>query len=108
MKYGHKAQLLPCHLDRDYGSSGAMLSLCYSCISISGYLFGSIWVHSKFVGAHNLCLMTDVSLCDLGGVDDIAASTDILGEIILYKPLRENIFVHFVMSTLYIYNNIIF
>jgi hypothetical protein len=41
-------------------------------------------------------------------VDDIAASEDILGEIILYKPLRENIFVYFVMSALYIYNNIIF
>ena len=43
-----------------------------------------------------------------GSVDDIAASEDILGEIILYKPLRENIFVYFVMSALYIYNNIIF
>ena len=41
-------------------------------------------------------------------IDDIAASEDILGEIILYKPLRENIFVYFVMSALYIYNNIIF
>ena len=43
-----------------------------------------------------------------GSVDDIAASEDIIGEIILYKPLRENIFIHFVMSALYIYNNIIF
>jgi hypothetical protein len=43
-----------------------------------------------------------------GNVDDIAASEDILGEIILYKPLLENIFVYFVMSALYIYNNIIF
>ena len=43
-----------------------------------------------------------------GSVDDIAASEDILGEIILYKPLRENIFIYFVMSALYIYNNIIF
>ena len=40
-------------------------------------------------------------------VDDIAASEDILGEIILYKTLRENIFVYFVMLALYIYNNII-
>ena len=43
-----------------------------------------------------------------GSVDDIAASEDILGKIILYKPLRENIFIYFVMSALYIYNNIIF
>ena len=43
-----------------------------------------------------------------GSVDDIAASEDILGDIILYKPLRANIFVYFVMSALYIYNNIIF
>ena len=43
-----------------------------------------------------------------GSVDDIAASEDILGEIILYKTLRENIFIYFVMSALYIYNNIIF
>jgi hypothetical protein len=43
-----------------------------------------------------------------GSVDDIAASEDILGEIILYKPLRENIFVYFVMSALYNNNNIIF
>ena len=35
-------------------------------------------------------------------VDDIAASKDILGEIILYKPLQENIFVYFIMSALYI------
>ena len=41
-------------------------------------------------------------------VDDIAALEDILGEIILYKPLRENIVIYFVMSALYIYNNIIF
>ena len=41
-------------------------------------------------------------------VDDIATAEDILGEIILYKPLWENIFVYFVMSALYIYNNIIF
>ena len=37
-------------------------------------------------------------------VDDIAASEDILEEIILYKPLRKNIFVYFVMSALYFYN----
>ena len=37
-----------------------------------------------------------------GSVDDIAASEDILGEIILYKTLRENIFVYFIMSALYI------
>jgi hypothetical protein len=43
-----------------------------------------------------------------GSVDDIIASEDILGEIIFYKPLRENIFVYFIMSALYIYNNIIF
>ena len=41
-----------------------------------------------------------------GSVDDIAASEDILGEIILYKPLRENIFVYFIMSALYFNNNI--
>ena len=35
-------------------------------------------------------------------VDDIAASEDILGEIILYKTLRENIFVYFIMSAIYI------
>ena len=35
-----------------------------------------------------------------GSVDDIAASEDILGEIISYKPLWENIFVYFIMSTL--------
>ena len=35
-------------------------------------------------------------------VDDIAASKDILGEIILYKPHLENIFVYIVMSALYI------
>ena len=37
-----------------------------------------------------------------GSVNDIAASEDILGEIILYKTLRENIFVYFIMSALYI------
>ena len=36
-----------------------------------------------------------------GSTDDIAASKDILGEIILYKTLRENIFVYFIMSALY-------
>ena len=41
-----------------------------------------------------------------GSVDDIAASEDILGEIILYKPLQENIFVYFIMSALYFNNNI--
>ena len=35
-------------------------------------------------------------------VDDIAALEDILGEIILYKPHLENIFVYIVMSALYI------
>ena len=35
-------------------------------------------------------------------VDDIAASEDIPGEIILYKTLRENIFVYFIMWALYI------
>ena len=34
------------------------------------------------------------------GVDDIAASEDILGEIILYNTLRKNIFVYFIMSAL--------
>ena len=43
-----------------------------------------------------------------GSIDDIAASQDILGEIILYKPCLENIFVYFVMSALYNNNNIIF
>jgi hypothetical protein len=33
-------------------------------------------------------------------------SEDILGEIILYKPLRENIFVYFIMSALYFNINI--
>ena len=37
-----------------------------------------------------------------GSVDDIATSEDILGEIILYKPHLENIFVYIVMSALYI------
>ena len=37
-----------------------------------------------------------------GSVDDIAALEDIIGEIILYKPLRENILIYFVMSALYI------
>ena len=41
-----------------------------------------------------------------GSVDDIATSEDILGEIILYKPLQENIFVYFIMSALYFNNNI--
>ena len=39
-------------------------------------------------------------------VDDIAASEDILGEIILYKPLLENIIVYYIVGSL-IYNNII-
>ena len=34
-------------------------------------------------------------------VNDIAASEDILGEIILYKTLSGNIFVYFIMSALY-------
>ena len=37
-----------------------------------------------------------------GSFDDIAASEDILGEIILYKPYLENIFVYIVMSALYV------
>jgi hypothetical protein len=41
-----------------------------------------------------------------GSVDDIAASKDILGEIILYKPLLENIIVYYIVGSL-IYNNII-
>ena len=36
-----------------------------------------------------------------GSVDDIVASKDILGEIILYKPHLGNIFVYIVMSALY-------
>ena len=36
-----------------------------------------------------------------GSVDDIATSEDILGEIILYKPHLENIFVYIVMLALY-------
>ena len=35
-----------------------------------------------------------------GSVDDIAASEDILGEIILYKSYLENIIVYIVMSAL--------
>ena len=38
-----------------------------------------------------------------GSVNDIAASEDILGEIILYKTLSGNIFVYFIMSALYFY-----
>ena len=34
-------------------------------------------------------------------VDDIAALEDILGEIILYKILSENIIVYYIMSALY-------
>ena len=41
-----------------------------------------------------------------GSVDDIATSEDILGEIILYKPLLENIIVYYIVGSL-IYNNII-
>jgi hypothetical protein len=39
-------------------------------------------------------------------VDDLAASEDILGEIILYKPLLKNIIVYYIVGSL-IYNNII-
>ena len=35
------------------------------------------------------------------GVNDIAASEDILGDIILYKTLSGNMFVYFIMSALY-------
>jgi hypothetical protein len=38
-----------------------------------------------------------------GSVNDIAASEDILGEIILYKTLSGNIFVYYIMSALYFY-----
>ena len=38
-----------------------------------------------------------------GSVNDIAASEDILGDIILYKTLSGNIFVYFIMSALYFY-----
>ena len=38
-----------------------------------------------------------------GSVNDIAASEDILGDIILYKTLSGNIFVYYIMSTLYFY-----
>ena len=38
-----------------------------------------------------------------GSVNDIAASKDILGQIILYKTLSGNIFVYFIMSSLYFY-----
>ena len=34
-------------------------------------------------------------------VNDIAASEDILGEIILYKTLSGNIFVYYIMLALY-------
>ena len=52
---------------------------------------------SKFKA--NLCLIYSKAYII---VDDISASEDILGEIILYKPLRENIFVYFIISALYI------
>ena len=39
-------------------------------------------------------------------VDDIVASEDILGEIVLYKPLLENVIVYYIVGSL-IYNNII-
>ena len=42
-----------------------------------------------------------------GSVNDIVASEDVLGEIILYKTLSGNIFVYFIMSALY-FINIIF
>ena len=45
--------------------------------------------------------------CALLVVNDIAASEDILGEIILYKTLSRNIFVYYIMSALY-FINIIF
>ena len=38
-----------------------------------------------------------------GSVNDIAASEDILGEIILYNTLSGNIFVYYIMSALYFY-----
>ena len=41
-----------------------------------------------------------------GSVNDIVASEDILGELILYKTLSGNIFVYFIMSALYFNNNI--
>ena len=40
---------------------------------------------------------------DVVFVNDIVASGDILGEIILYKTLSGNIFVYFIMSALYFY-----
>ena len=44
---------------------------------------------------------------NISSVDDIAASEDILGEIISYKTLSGNIFVYFIMLALY-FINIIF
>ena len=38
-----------------------------------------------------------------GSVNDIAASEDILGKIILYNTLSGNIFVYYIMSALYFY-----
>ena len=38
-----------------------------------------------------------------GSVNDIAASEDILGKIILYNTLLGNIFVYYIMSALYFY-----
>ena len=38
-----------------------------------------------------------------GSVNDIATLEDILGEIILYNTLSGNIFVYYIMSTLYFY-----
>ena len=40
---------------------------------------------------------------DVENVNDVAASEDILGKIILYNTLSGNIFVYYIMSALYFY-----
>ena len=53
-----------------------------------------------------LCLTIGLGVVtSIGGqiVNDIAASEDILGEIILYKTLSGNIIVYYIMSALYFY-----
>ena len=61
-------------------------------------------VHTR--GPRGTCLLDAFSVeeapCGVPPVNDIVASEDILGEIILYKTLSGNIFVYFIMSALYI------
>ena len=71
-----------------------------------------LWIHKSMVEIEDRqmqgCKYTRRRLPSLlrGSVDDIAASEDILGDIILYKPLLENIIVYYIANSL-IYNNII-